>query len=211
MLVDDFGAHHAGQPLCREGGEGLFQPMPVRLDQTVLKGGAAGRGLGGEPGDDVPGEGAAAGPVFAHDEGGGAAEALPALGDLTGQGDPEEGVGFGSGQEIAGAAGSGLGGEVVPPPGVVERQIHEPRECDAAAGGSDLGADSGDQGGGAALDGSGRREAGGGRRGVVHTVDCSGGKKRNPRSDRNQNRGYLGGKTRARGVGLNISGPSRTD
>ena len=70
---------------------------------------------------------------------------VPALRNLPRQGDAEERVSLGCGQEVAGASRSAHRRDVVPPCRMIERQLHEPREGDAATGGVNLGADDGDE------------------------------------------------------------------
>ena len=53
----------------RKGGKGLLQPVSIGLHQAVIKRSTAPRRLRGQPGNDVPGEGADAASVLAHDEG----------------------------------------------------------------------------------------------------------------------------------------------
>ena len=132
---------HVTKPAFGKARQRLRQAVRIGLDEAVLERRAALRRLLGESSDDVPGERANSRPIFADDKGIGAIEAFPALRDLPRQGDTEEGVSLGRGQEVAGATRPAHGGEVVPPHRMIERQLHEPGKGDAATGGVDLGAD----------------------------------------------------------------------
>ena len=136
---------HVAEPAFGKARQRLRQAVRVGLDETVLERCAALLRLPGESGDDVPGEGADSRSVFADDKGIGTIEAFPALGDLPRQGDTEEGMSLGRGQEVARPTRAAHGREVVTPRRMIERQLHESREGDAATGSVDLGADGRDQ------------------------------------------------------------------
>ena len=86
--------------------------------------------LGGQAVEDRERERPGPGAVFAKDERLRPTEPVPRIRDGPGEGGPEDRVGLGRGQEVAVPTRAGGLGTVVAAIGVVEREVHEPREGD---------------------------------------------------------------------------------
>ena len=144
-VEDLVGEDEAGRPAPRCGRVGMsaspwpaasrraaMASMPARLDldRVVAQARREVRVLGGQAVEDRERERAGPGAVLAEDERLRPTEPVPGVRDRPGEGGPEDRVGLGGGQEVAVPTRAGGLGPVVAAIGVVQREVHEPREGD---------------------------------------------------------------------------------
>ena len=106
-------------------------PAWLDLDRVVAQAGSRGPGRSARQAiEDRDRERAGPGAVLAEDERLRPTEPVPGVRDRPGEGGPEDRVGLGRGQEVAVPTRAGGLGTVVAALGVVQREVHEPREGD---------------------------------------------------------------------------------